>query len=110
MSFTTPCCRTSRVDDEVDKVSTAGYALGYIGGGTLLALNLAWILKPEWFGLPAVKDLSPRGHVAQSSRVFVGRGLVAGLFDPALSPRTGAAGHRRGPVRLACQSGRRSIA
>jgi UMF1 family MFS transporter len=35
-------------DDEVDKVSTAGYALGYIGGGTLLALNLAWILHPEW--------------------------------------------------------------
>ncbi len=24
-------------DDEVDRVSTAGYALGYIGGGTLLA-------------------------------------------------------------------------
>ena len=48
-------------DDEVDRVSTAGYALGYIGGGTLLALNLAWILKPEWFGLPAVKDLSPQG-------------------------------------------------
>jgi UMF1 family MFS transporter len=48
-------------DDEVDRVSTAGYALGYIGGGTLLALNLAWILKPEWFGLPAVKDSSPSG-------------------------------------------------
>ncbi len=48
-------------DDEIDRVSTAGYALGYIGGGTLLALNLAWILKPEWFGLPAVKDLSPQG-------------------------------------------------
>jgi MFS transporter, UMF1 family len=48
-------------DDEIDRVSTAGYALGYIGGGVLLALNLAWILKPEWFGLPAVKDLSPQG-------------------------------------------------
>ena len=47
-------------DDEVDRVSTAGYALGYIGGGILLALNLAWILKPEWFGLPAVKDLTSR--------------------------------------------------
>ena len=30
-------------DDEVDRVSTAGYALGYLGGGILLALNLAWI-------------------------------------------------------------------
>ena len=34
-------------DDEVDRVSTAGYALGYIGGGVLLALNLAWIIKPR---------------------------------------------------------------
>jgi UMF1 family MFS transporter len=45
-------------DDEVDRVSTAGYALGYIGGGTLLALNLAWIQKPEWFGLPSGENLS----------------------------------------------------
>lgn len=39
-------------EDEMDRVSTAGYALGYVGGGLLLALNLAWIQKPEWFGLP----------------------------------------------------------
>jgi len=38
--------------DEVDRVSTAGYALGYLGGGLLLAVNLAWIQRPEWFGLP----------------------------------------------------------
>jgi len=38
--------------DEVDRVSTAGYALGYVGGGLLLALNLAWISKPAWFGIP----------------------------------------------------------
>ena len=37
--------------DEMDRVSTAGYALGYLGGGLLVALNLAWIQKPEWFGL-----------------------------------------------------------
>jgi len=36
---------------EMDRVSSAGYALGYLGGGLLLALNLAWIQKPEWFGL-----------------------------------------------------------
>jgi UMF1 family MFS transporter len=46
-------------DDEVDRVSTAGYALGYVGGGLLLALNLAWIQKPEWFGLPSGPNLSP---------------------------------------------------
>jgi len=45
-------------DDEVDRVSTAGYALGYVGGGLMLALNLAWIQKPEWFGLPSGPNLS----------------------------------------------------
>jgi UMF1 family MFS transporter len=38
--------------DEVDRVSTAGYAIGYLGGGLLLAINLAWIQIPERFGLP----------------------------------------------------------
>jgi MFS transporter, UMF1 family len=43
---------------EVDRVSTAGYAMGYIGGGILLALNLAWIQRPDWFGLPHGPGLS----------------------------------------------------
>lgn len=30
--------------DEVDKVSTRGYAMGYLGGGLLLAVNLAMIM------------------------------------------------------------------
>ena len=44
---------------EVDRVSTAGYAIGYIGGGVLLALNLAWIQRPDWFGLPSGEGLTP---------------------------------------------------
>jgi MFS transporter, UMF1 family len=43
---------------EIDRVSTAGYAMGYVGGGILLAFNLAWIQKPAWFGLPAGPGLS----------------------------------------------------
>jgi UMF1 family MFS transporter len=43
---------------EIDRVSTAGYAMGYLGGGVLLALNLAWIQKPAWFGLPSGPGLS----------------------------------------------------
>jgi MFS transporter, UMF1 family len=35
---------------ETDRVSAAGYALGYLGGGLLLLLNLAWILQPQVFG------------------------------------------------------------
>jgi UMF1 family MFS transporter len=38
--------------DEVDRVSSAGFALGYLGGGLLLAVNLLWIAKPEVFGIP----------------------------------------------------------
>jgi len=38
--------------DEVDRASTAGFAIGFTGGGILLLINLAWILKPALFGLP----------------------------------------------------------
>lgn len=38
-------------DTELDRVSTAGYALGYVGGGLLLAINLAWIQFPSMFGI-----------------------------------------------------------
>jgi len=37
--------------DEMDRVSTAAYAIGYLGGGILLLVNLAWILSPTAFGL-----------------------------------------------------------
>ncbi len=38
--------------DELDRVSTGAFGLGYLGGGILVTLNLLWIQKPEWFGLP----------------------------------------------------------
>jgi UMF1 family MFS transporter len=38
-------------DDELDRVSSAGYAIGYLGGGILLAFNLLMIERPAWFGL-----------------------------------------------------------
>ncbi|HVZ19815.1 MAG TPA: MFS transporter, partial [Vicinamibacterales bacterium] len=33
-------------------VSTAGYAIGYVGGGLLLAINILMMSKPQWFLLP----------------------------------------------------------
>ena len=36
---------------ELDRVSSAGYAIGYLGGGVLLAVNLAMIQQPQLFGL-----------------------------------------------------------
>lgn len=38
--------------EELDRVSTAGYAIGYFGGGLLLAVNLVMIQQPQWFGIP----------------------------------------------------------
>jgi UMF1 family MFS transporter len=38
-------------EQELDRVSSAGYAIGYLGGGVLLAVNLLMIQKPAWFGL-----------------------------------------------------------
>lgn len=35
-----------------DAVSSRGYAMGYLGGGLLLAINLLMIRKPDLFGLP----------------------------------------------------------
>jgi len=38
--------------DEIDRVSAKGYALGYLGGGILLLINLVWYMQPTLFGLP----------------------------------------------------------
>jgi MFS transporter, UMF1 family len=38
-------------EDEVDRVSTAGYAMGYLGSSLLMVLNIAWIQKPALFGI-----------------------------------------------------------
>ncbi len=37
---------------EAHRVSARGFAMGYAGGGLLLAVNLAWIVAPGRFGLP----------------------------------------------------------
>ncbi len=82
--------------DEMDRVSTAGYALGYVGGGILLALNLAWIQHPAWFGLPSGPNLTPSQTTLPTRLAFLSvGGLVAGLFDPAVPPRPGTPRHRR---------------
>lgn len=38
--------------EDMDRVSSRGFAWGYLGGGILLALQLIVITKPAWFGLP----------------------------------------------------------
>jgi UMF1 family MFS transporter len=40
--------------DDIDQISTRGYALGYVGGGILLVINVLWYMKPAWFFIPDV--------------------------------------------------------
>lgn len=39
-------------DEEIDRISSYGYATGYLGGGLLLILNLTMIMRPDLFGIP----------------------------------------------------------
>ena len=50
--------------DQIDRVSTAGFAMGYIGGGILLLINLAWIMAPTMFGLPDTTAAVPLTFVS----------------------------------------------
>jgi MFS transporter, UMF1 family len=74
-------------DEEMDRVSTAGYAMGYVGGGILLALNLAWILKPEWFGLPHGPNLTPEQETLPVRLAFLSVAVWWALFSVPLFRR-----------------------
>lgn len=53
-------------EDQYDKVSAKGFAYGYVGSVILLLINLAIILKPEFFGI------STPGLPARIAFVMVG--------------------------------------
>lgn len=38
--------------EQLDIVSAAGYGIGYIGGGTMLAIDMVLMTEPHWFGIP----------------------------------------------------------
>ena len=87
--------------DEIDQISTKGYALGYLGGGLLLVVNLAWILKPSWFGLPSAEIASRLS--------FVSVGIWWAIFSIPLfrrvpePPSIREAGESTNPMRAAFQ-------
>ncbi len=37
-------------EDQQDSISAKGFSMGYLGSVLLLLLNLAMVMKPEWFG------------------------------------------------------------
>lgn len=42
--------------ESMDMVSSLGYAVGYLGGGILFAVNVCMYIKPNWFGLESGVD------------------------------------------------------
>ncbi len=50
-------------EDQLDRVSSAGYAMGYIGGGVLLAINIVMMSKPALFGFPN-REIAVRASLA----------------------------------------------
>lgn len=84
--------------EEMDRVSSAGYALGYLGGGLLLVINLAWIMSPGTFGLPS-QEIASRLSFLSVAIWWAGFSipLLRGVPEPAVHPSPDVAA--LGPVR-----------
>ena len=83
--------------NEIDRVSTAGYAIGYLGGGVLLALNLAWIQKPAWFGLPSGSGTSESLSTLPVRLAFISVAVWWVLFSIPLFRRVSEPAAQREP-------------
>ncbi|MEW6086367.1 MAG: MFS transporter [Chloroflexota bacterium] len=57
-------------EEERDRVSSFGWAMGYLGGGILLALNLAFFIFSEDIGVPG--DLAVRINLASAGIWWMG--------------------------------------
>jgi MFS transporter, UMF1 family len=57
-------------EEERDRVSSYGWAMGYMGGGILLALNLAFFIFSEDIGVPG--DLAVRINLASAGIWWLG--------------------------------------
>ena len=57
-------------EEERDRVSSYGWAMGYLGGGILLALNLAFFLFSEDIGVP--EDIAVRINLASAGIWWIG--------------------------------------
>jgi UMF1 family MFS transporter len=54
--------------NDIDQISTRGYAMGYLGGGILLAINLGMIMLPD-FAPGLIGDMDPGDFTALMTRI-----------------------------------------
>lgn len=84
---------------EMHRVSARGFAWGYLGGGLLLAVNLAWIAAPHRFGLA---DAGAAVRLSFASVALWWAGFSLPLFRHVREPGPGVAAeplhHLLGPV------------
>lgn len=59
-------------EEQQDSISAKGYSLGYIGSVILLVLNLAMIMKPDWFSIEGTATKSASDIAMRYSFVMVG--------------------------------------
>ncbi|WP_242395295.1 MFS transporter [Anaeromyxobacter oryzisoli] len=89
-------------EDELDRVSSAGFAIGYLGGGLLLAVQLLAITRPALFGLPHGPGLSSAQATLPTRLAFLSVAIWWAAFTVPLLLRvrepTPPADARRAPV------------
>ncbi len=61
-------------EEERDRVSSYGWAMGYLGGGILLALNLAFFIFSEDIGVPS--DVAVRINLASAGIWWLGFAFI----------------------------------
>ncbi|WP_206352468.1 MFS transporter [Tautonia rosea] len=67
--------------EEMDRVSAAAYALGYVGGGSLLAVNLAWIQWPWLLGIPSGEGITEAQATLPARLAFLSVAIWWVLFS-----------------------------
>jgi len=85
--------------EDYDLVSGYGYALGYLGGGLLFAVNVLMTLHPQWFGLASASE------AVRWSFVSVGAWWLLFAMPCALLVRERQDGRTRMPVAAAVRQG-----
>ena len=90
VSYSAILCDIS-TEDERDRVSSRGWAFGYLGGGLLLLINLVVVLGNDAIGLE-------HGH-GRADLAAVGGGVVGGVHDHPVRAAAQPSADQRGAPR-----------
>ena len=86
-------------EEQQDRISAKGFSMGYIGSVLLLVLNLAMVMKPEWFGFD-IGTTEKEHNMAKFEAMkisFITVGLWWALFSQysfAILPKGVSSGHK----------------